>query len=246
MKVFAVALMILGSVSPAAAQLGLQYESPDLKNGKVHVSRVVLTPVTAVVSQLNWKSDLYDPGKPMEAESQQLQKDLLPVVAAALKNLGFTVDEAFLSPESIAGNKDLGDEVKSVQTNFDMQKIEIESHKKRYATEPVSLGDIVPALHVPADSDAIVLIEARDFIETKGKKFMNAAPGYGMHSTGGWYLDIGVVDAKTGAILYIGRAIGGNADILKEPEKAGPKIGKAFKDFFKYNAASTGPHEPKS
>jgi hypothetical protein len=56
MKVFAITLMIFGFVSPAVAQYASQFDSPDLKSGKVHVSRIVLTPVTAFVSQLDWKS----------------------------------------------------------------------------------------------------------------------------------------------------------------------------------------------
>ena len=93
----------------------------------------------------------------------------------------------------------------------------------------------------------IPVIQVRDFIETKGKKFMNAVPGTvpRLQSTGGWDLEIGIVDAKTGAILYIARSSGSN-DIAKEPEKAASKIEKSFKDFFKYSAASTGPLEPKS
>jgi hypothetical protein len=246
MKVLAVTLMIFGFVSPAAAQFVSQFDSPDLKGGKVHVSRIVLTPVTAFVSQLDWKNQPFEPGKPMEAESRQLEKDLLPVVAAKLKSLGFIVNDASLSPESIAASKDLGDKVKLVQSAFRMEDSETQAHRKRDATEPVSLGDTVLALHVPDDSDAIVVIQVRDFIETKGKKFMNAVPGTvpRLQSTGGWDLEIGIVDAKTGAILYIARSDGSN-DIAKEPEKAGPKIEKSFKDFFKYNAASTGPLNPK-
>src|SRR5271154_4266883 len=138
MKVFAIALVILGFATSSAAQSAIQYDSPELTSGKVHIKRVVLTPVSALVSQLNWKSGVYDPGTPMEAESQKLEKDLNPIVAATLKSMGFTVDDAFLSPESLAGNKDLGDKVKLVLAAFAMQKGEIESHKKRYATEPVS------------------------------------------------------------------------------------------------------------
>jgi len=247
MKVFAITLMIFGFVSPATAQFASQFESPDLKSGKVRVSRIVLTPVTGFVSQLDWKNQPFEPGKPMEAESRQLEKDLLPVVATTLKSLGFNVNDASLSPESIAASKDLGDKVKFVQTMFDMKNSETEAHRKRDAIEPVSLGEAVSALHLPDDSDAIVVIQVHDFIETKGKKFMNAAPstGFRLQSTGGWNMQIGIVDAKTGAILYIARSSGSN-DIAKEPEKAGPKIEKSFKDFFKYSAASTGPLEPKS
>ena len=247
MKVSAITLMVFGLVSPAVAQYASQFEPPDLKSGKVHVSRIVLTPVTAFVSQLEWKNQPFEPGKPMEAESRQLEKDLLPVVATTLKSLGFIVNDASLSPESIAASKDLGDKVKFVQTMFDMKNRETEAHRKRDAIEPVSLGEAVPALHVPDDSDAVVVIQVRDFIETKGKKFMNAVPGTvpRLQSTGGWDLEIGIVDAKTGAILYIARSSGSN-DIAKEPEKAASKIEKSFKDFFKYTAASTSPLAPKS
>jgi len=246
MRVFGITLMIFGFVSPAAAQFATQFESPELKSGKVHVSRIVLSPVTAFVSQLDWKNQPFEPGKPLEAESRQLEKDLLPVVATTLKSLGFFVDDASLSPESIAASKDLGDKVKLVQTAFHMKNREIEAHRKRDAIDPVSLGETIPALHMPDDSDAIVVIQVHDFIETKGKKFMNLAPGPPrLQSIGGWDLEIGIVDAKTGAILYIAGSEGSN-NIAKEPEGAGPKIEKSFKNFFKYNAASTGPLEPKS
>ena len=58
-------------------------------------------------------------------------------------------------------------------------------------------------------------------------------------------MDIGIVDAKTGAILHIAGSYGSN-NLVKEPEKAGPRIERSFKDLIKYNAASTGSHEPKS
>jgi hypothetical protein len=243
MKVFVIVLLIAGFVSPAAAQFAVHFESPELKSGKVHVSRVALTPVRALVSQLDWKSGPYDLGKPMEAESRQLEKDLRPVVGSTLKGLGFVVDDKSLSPEILAGNKDLDDKVNAVQAMFDMQYSEIASNRKRYENEAASLGEHVPALHVPEDCDAIVIIQAHDYLETGGKKFMNGSPG--LHSVGGWDVEVGIVDAKTGAILFIARSDGSN-NLVKEPEKAGPKIEKSFKSYFKYAAVPSGPQEPKS
>jgi len=242
MKVFVIAFVILGIVTPAAAQFAVQYESPALKSGKVHVSRVVLTPVTGLVSQLDWKAGPYDMGKPLEVESRQLEKDLFQVVDATLKGLGFVVDDKFLSPDALAGNKDLGDKVKQIQTMFDMEYSEIAMYKKRFQNEAVSLGEDVPALHLPEDSDALVIVQVRDYLETGGKKFMNGSPG--LHSVGGWDVEVGIVDAKTGAILFIARSDGGN-NLVKEPDKAGPKIEKSFKDYFKYAAAPSGPREAK-
>jgi hypothetical protein len=243
MKFLKIALIFLGFVSPATAQFTSHYDSPDLKGGNVHISRVVLTPVLALATQLDWKSGPYDQGKPMDAESQQLEKGIFPVVAATLKGMGFSVDDTSMSPESLAGNTDLGDQVKLVQHSFAELNREIDAHRKRYETEPVSLGDAAPVLPVPEHSDAIVIVLVRDYLETKGKKFNNGLPG--AHSEGGWYVDIGIVDPKTKTILYIGGCSGGS-DIVKEPDKAAGRIEKSFKEFFKYNAASTALHEPKS
>jgi hypothetical protein len=241
MRVFTLALVMLGLVTSAAAQ----FESPDLKSGKVHVTRLVLTPVTALVSKLDWKAGPYDLGKPMEAESRQLEKDLRPVVATALKSLGFTVNDTLLSPESLAGDQELSNKLKAIQSIFDMQNIELQGRRKHDPNEPVSLGEPVPALHLPDEIDAIAVVQVRDYLETGGKKFMNSAPGPGLHSVGGWNLEIGIVDAKTGAILYIARPEG-SSNLTKEPEKAGPKIEKSFKDYFKYAPVPAGSQPPKS
>jgi hypothetical protein len=178
---FILPLVVVALVSTAAAE----FESPDLKAGKVHVNRVVLTPVRASVVQLDWKAGPLDQDTPMEAESRQAEKDLLPVVSTALRNVGFTINDTTFSSDALGSNKDLNDKVKLVPTALELMNFQIEVKPKDYAKQTVSLGNLVNDLHAPDDSDAIVIVQVHAALETKGKKLSNfVSPG--LNSAGGW------------------------------------------------------------
>jgi hypothetical protein len=238
MKLCGFAIVILSFVGVASAQ----FESPDLKAGRVHLRHLVLAPVRTSVSQLDWKSGPYDLGKPMEAETRQAQKELMPVVTTALNDLGVFIDDKTLSLDTLTRNKELDGAFNKVEQQFNSNlQFSIWSGTVKPIKTPVAVGDVGSGLHLSSASDAIVFVRVDAWVETKGKKVSNAFSKTS-HSVGGWTVRVGIVDARTGVIVFLASESGGD-DIVKEPEKAEKEIGKGIeksvRKFVNENKPST-------
>jgi hypothetical protein len=203
------------------------YESAELKAGKVHVKRIALLPIRAEIDKLNWK----DSQTPMEDESELAQESLWPIVTAALDKIGFSVDEATYSPSALEKNQELSAKVGDLQEKFSEVNLLGEWKQKEFQKLPPDLfREAIGDLHPPAEVEAIAVAQMSCSVETKGKKWANGTPG--LHTVGGCYVQIGLIDSRTGLLIYIARSQGGD-DWAHKPEKAAPRILKSLEKFSK-------------
>jgi hypothetical protein len=233
-KAFAVPLILACLSSPAAAQ----YESPDLTAGNVHVSRVVLLPVRAAIFRVNYK----EKGTLMAPESEQAEKSLESIVSASLKSIGLTVDDTTFSPETLQGDKDLAAKVQAAEALFDPMSLEIEDevwlHAKKANSQTRPMKGAFDGLRFPDGTDAVVIAFAQGYVSTKGKAFLNSAPGTFSSPNTGWDMRIGIIDLKNQEIEYIGFPTGARNVLLNEPEKTQPEIEKSFKKLMQLEVVS--------
>jgi hypothetical protein len=223
MKKITVLCFVLFFSSAALAQ----FEHPDLKSGKKQVRSIILMPVHAEMVKSGMKG-----AEPLMEESRQLEKALAPVISDVLRSMGCQVDEKSVSPEAFAKDPELGYAVDDLQKQFDAELNHMARKSKDVRKGRFTLGDAVAKLSAGEQADALLFVRVNGEVLTGGKKafgLLIAGPAFDtvlMH--------IGVVDAKSGEVLYFARPF-----MLKNPTKdpgstrAG--IQKSFKNFVKAN-----------
>lgn len=226
-------LLVIASFAHAQLFPNLSsFESADLKSGKTHVKRIAVLPIRAQIDKLDWK----DNETPMEDAGEQAQSNLWPIVTAALGKVGFSVDDATYSPNALEKNQEVSAKAGDLEEKFSEVNLLGEIKQKEFQKllpDPfrAAIGDLNP----PAEVDAIAVPLISCSIETNGKKWMNS--GGGLHTVGGCYVQIGLIDSKTGVLIYIARSRGGD-DWAQKPEKAAPHILKSFEKFTRYTTGS--------
>jgi hypothetical protein len=223
---FTILLVIAGSACALHLLAQGSFESDDLKAGKIHVKRIAALPIRARISRLDWANRIASD----EDASEQVPKDLWPVVTDALGQVGFSVDKETYSPEALAKNLELSAKVGHLQSKFATVD-GIGQHKQKEFQQllPDPFREEVGGLHAPAEVEAIAVPQISCTVETKGHKW---APGSGLRANGGCYVQIGLIDPRTGALIYIAR-FQGNDDWTTKPENVAPHILKSFDKFTK-------------
>ena len=92
-----------------------------------------------------------------------------------------------------------------------------------------SLGDEVANFSPGAAADALVFVRANGVIETSGKKAFVVITGMGI-AYNRVALDISVVDAQTGSVLYFAKPASGG-DFVGKPDSMKEPIDRSFSDF---------------
>jgi hypothetical protein len=220
----AILLVIAGSACAQRLLAQGSFESDNLKAGKIHIKRVAVLPVRANMILLDWANRITSD----DDATEQAPKELWPVVTEALGQVGFSVDKEMYSSEALAKNPDLSAQVELLQKRFASVDA-IGQHKQKEFQQllPDPFREEVGGLHASADVEAIAVPQINCTVETKGHKL---APGSGLHTNGGCYLQIGLIDPRTGVLIYIARSQGGD-DWGKKPDKAAPHIVKSFEKF---------------
>ncbi|WP_058187932.1 hypothetical protein [Terracidiphilus gabretensis] len=217
-------LVIAGSACAQHLLAQSSFESDDLKAGKIHVKRIAVLPICARIDRLDWANRITSD----EDASQQIPKDLWPVVTDALGQVGFSVDKETYSPEALTRNPELSAQVGRLQSKFGSVDA-VGQHKQKEFQQllPDPFREEVGGLHAPAEVEAIAVPQINCTVETKGHKW---APGSGLRTNGGCYVQIGLIDPRTGALIYIAR-FQGNDDWTRKPENVAPHILKSFEKF---------------
>jgi hypothetical protein len=221
-----------------------QFEHPDLKSGKKQVSRVVLMPIEAVMGKLTVKSDFHwGAGKGpdyLEAESQEVEKDLTPVIAEVFRGLNCTVNDTALTSAELAKNAALQSTVQELQDQMDglvspglvfneEGAFVFGDHVRK---GKASLGESVAKFQAASGADALVFVRVVGQILSGGRRAVNILNGANSSDT--WHTWIMLVDARTGDVLYLAASQGRN-NLAEDAGKARPAIDKSFKSFLKLN-----------
>lgn len=220
-----VAAVLLGCVS-----LQAQFEHPDLKSGKKQVHSLLLVPIQVELTRSSMKGD-----EPMMEESRQTERDLTPVIRNVLQELGYQLDQTSISLAAMEKDSDLRYIVDDLQKRFDAELQQIDRKSKDVRKGRFTLGDEVAKLPGGENSDALLFVRVYGKVVTGGKKFFSAMLEETENDTA--QMQFGVVDAKTGEVLYFAKPTVFK-NISKQPEKSAGGVKKAFKNLVK--ASPTG------
>jgi len=206
------------------AGLHAQFEHPDLRDGKKTVHNVLILPAKAEITKSGMKGN-----EPLVEESRGVESALASIVGETLTGKGCTVLPDAFTPTTLEKNTDLKYALADLQTRYDNLQEKIGKKPKDVRTGRFTLGDDVVNFTPSASSDALVFVRARGVVETGGKKVFTALTGTGA-TTNFVVLNISVVDAQTGAVLYFAdaRVLG---DFVGNPDHIKKAIDRSFKDF---------------
>jgi hypothetical protein len=218
------AVVLMGSL-PALAQ----FEHPDLKSGKIRVHSLLLLPAQVKLTKVGMKG-----AEPMMDESRQAEQDLSSVVVDVLQDLGYKVNHDALAPSVLEKDSDLRYAVDDLQKKFDEQLSLMNRKSKDVRKGRFTLGDEVTKLAAGEGVDALLFVRAEGQVLTGGKKTFGYLVGGSKYDTA--FMHFGVVDAKTGDVLYFARPVA-LRNIAKDSEKTTGVVKKSFKNFAKASPA---------
>ena len=204
--------------------LAAQFEHPDLKSGKKVIKTVMILPPAASLVKSGMKGN-----EPLVAESQALESGLSSIVREALSNKGYNIVQNDLGPTALDQNPDLKYALSDLQTRYDKLQVLLNKKPKDVRTGRYSLGDEVANFSPAANADALVFVRARGIVRTTGQKAFVVLTGMGYVSNH-VALDISIVDAQSGAILYFAKP-GSNGNFVGNPESMKKAINKSLSSF---------------
>jgi hypothetical protein len=205
-------------------RLAAQYEHPDLKSGKKIIRNILVLPPSASLVKSGMKGN-----EPLVAESQALESGLSSVVRESLSGKGCNIVQDAFSPAALDQNPDLKYALSDLQTRYDKLQVLLKKKPKDVRAGRFSLGDEVANFSPGATADALVFIRANGWVVTTGKKTFVALTGIGaMYNHVA--LDISVVDAQSGAILYFAKP-GSGGNFVGNPDSMKKAIDKSFSNF---------------
>jgi len=209
--IFRTAGILFLSVLPCT--LFAQYQVQDLKSGKKLVKSILILPPKTSLVKSGMKG-----AEPFVAESQALDLGLASIVKQTLTDKGCNVLPDAFSTDGLDQNPNLKYALSDLQTRYDKLQVLVTRKPKDVQTGRFSLGDGVANLSTGADG--LVFVRARGVIPTTGLKAFVVFTGMGVTYSHLW-LDISIVDAKTGTILYFAKPrfsgnFVGNPDSMKE------------------------------
>lgn len=217
-----IAAIFLLSMLPGT--LAAQYQNPDLKSGKKLVKNIMILPPAANLMKSGMKGN-----EPMVAESRALEAGLSSILKEMLSDKGCNIVQDEFSQDALDQNPDLKYALSDLQTRYDKLQVLLNKKPKDVRNGRFSLGDEVANFSPGAAADALVFARASGVIETSGKKAFVVFTGMGVvynHVA----LDISVVDAQTGTVLYFAKP-GSYGNFVGNPDSMKGSIDKSFSDF---------------
>jgi hypothetical protein len=220
--IFRMAGILLLFVMPNT--LAAQYEHPDLKSGKKVILNVVILPPEASLVKSGMKG-----AEPLVAEAQALESGLSSVVGESLSGKGCNIVQEAFSPTALDQNADLKYALSDLQTRYDKLQVLLNKKPKDVREARFSLGDDVANFSPSAAADALVFVRAKGVVPTTGLKTFVIITGMGV-TYSHVALDISLVDAQTGAILFFAKP-GSNGNFVGKPDSMKKAIDKSLSNF---------------
>jgi TonB family protein len=215
-----------------AASLPAQVEHRDLKSGQKRIHLVVLAPMRIDLTGMSMKG-----AEPMMKEARETELPLTLEIEAALRDLGYPLDAESLSIEAQAKDADLRYAVDDLQKKFDAELQLMHRKSKGVRKGRFSLGDEIAKLPLSDKVDALLFVRARGQVLTENKKAFGtfvAGPRSDLA-----VMDFGLVDARTGDVLYFARSKVA-ANLVEDSEDVAAGIAKAFADLPKASPTALG------
>jgi len=202
-----------------------QFANPDLKSRKKQVHSLLFMPAQVKLTKVGMKG-----ADAMTEESRQAELALSPVIVRVLQQLGYKVDQESLAPAVLEKDPDLRYAVDDLQKKFDDELQRMKRKVKDVRKGRFTLGDEVTKLPAGEGVDALLFVRAEGQVLTGGKKALGilvAGPKNDVAT-----MHFGVVDAKTGDVLYFAQPVA-LRNIAKDSEKTAGVVKKSFKNFAK-------------
>ena len=202
----------------------------DPKSSKKPIRSVVLMPLRINLTRMSMKG-----AESMMDEARDTELPLALEVEAALGDLGYRLDKRSLSTETLAKDADERYAVDDLQKKFDSELQLMRKKSKDVRKGRFTLGDEVAKLPLSDTVDALLFVRARAQLLTENKKaFGTFVAGARNDST---VMDFGLVDAKSGDVVYFGKSSVA-ADLTQDSEEIASGITKALANLPKAGAAS--------
>jgi len=201
-----------------------QYQQPDLKSGKKLVKNILILPPEASLMKSGMKGS-----EPLVAESQALETGLSSIVRQTLSDKGCNMLPDAFSPDALNQDPDLKYALSDLQTRYDKLQVLLKKKPKDVRTGRFSLGDEVANFSPGAAADGLVFVRAKGVVPTTGLKTFVVFTGMGV-TYSHLSLDISVVDAQTGAILYFAKP-GFSGNFIGNPDSMKETINRSFSDL---------------
>lgn len=157
----------------------------------------------------------------MEKETTAAKPLFEQAVSKVLQGKKFTVLEGEFKPEVLEADEKLKYTLGDLQTNFDDLNQKIVRKTKDIEKGRFTLGDKVLLINPDDQVDAFVFIRAVGQQSTKGKKafaVLTLNPALMMYAFPRCYLQLTIVDARTGEILAQSQAFT-LGDVIKDTDK---------------------------
>lgn len=228
-KVSVAAVLVLLCRVPALAQ----FEHPDLKSQKKQVCSFLFMPVQVKLIKVGMKG-----AEPMMEESRQTELALSSVIVKVLQQMGYKVDQEALAPAVLEKDPDLRYTVDDLQKKFDDELRSMERKAKDVKKGRFTLGDEVTKLPAGEGVDALLFVRAEGEVLTGGKKTFGFLIGGAAFDTA--MMHFGIVDAKTGDVLYFAQPVAFR-NIAKDSEGTSGVVKKSFKKFAKDSPPAGSP-----
>jgi hypothetical protein len=205
--------------------LSAQIESPDLKSGKKKIANVVVLPPSASLVKSGMKG-----AEPLVAEAQAMEEGLAQVLLEIFSHKGFHTMQDSISSAALEQNPNLKYALSDLQTRYDKMQVLLIKKPKDVRKGRFTLGDDVVNFAPGAASDALVFVRAKGVVPTAGLKTFVIVTGMGITRNYA-KLDISVVDAQTGTVLYfVDPNVYGN--FIAKPESMKEPLEKSLSDFY--------------
>ena len=164
------------------------------------------------------------------------------MVVGVLQDLGYKVDHDTLGTTALEKDADLRYSVDDLQKKFDEQLGLMNRKSKDVRKGRFTLGDEVTKLPAGEGVDSLLFVRAEGQVLTGGKKTFGILVGGAKNDMA--FMHFGVVDAKTGDVLYFARPVA-LRNIAKDSEKTKGVVKRAFKNFAKASPAAGAPAKNK-
>jgi len=226
------ATVVITLILACVVSLAAQVEHRDLKSGKKRIRLVVLAPIQVNLTKMSMKG-----AESMMDEARNMELPLTLEIEAAMQGLGYTLDVETLSHEALAKDSDQRYAVDDLQKKFDAELQLMHRKSKGVRKGRFSLGDEVAKLPLNDQVDALLFVRAHGQVLTENKK------AFGTFVAGSRsdfaVMDFGLVDARTGDVLYFARSKM-VASLVQDSEEVAAGIAGAFADLPKISPSTFG------
>ncbi len=185
------------------ATAAAQYESPEMKAGQLHMQSALIVPPEVVLEKSGFKSsDL------MLDASRNIEGELSADVAQVLKEQGYNVVPNPFTTDALDADSDLKYALSDLQKQFDSLNILMQEKPKDVRKDRFTMGDAVNKISSGGAADVLVFTRGNGRQITGGLMAAEIIAGFGPSPY--FHLQIAVVDAHTGSVLYYGKNNVGN------------------------------------